>query len=197
MRNTLFLLAPVCLLLINCESDDSYAAVERTFPASAVPSQMSFKNKAAFETIISEIQNSLHNFPTYDPVALQAEVEAAAFKHQGFLNIAQQGYVYNLDYSTAAILSQDNALTVSLLSFSNNAKSAILAILSKPSSPDSEMGTPAVEGDDKKLIDECGRVFDTGDDDRRDKRTLAYAQGRQYSQANAIIACILTQLLEH
>lgn len=191
MKKFYLLAAPFCLLFVGC-NDDSDSTLTETSSNYQYASYSKKHHDAS--SIVFELELQLSPQSWSNLSSLYSAVKSAALSHDGFISIAQSGFDTTVGTEWTTMLGNNPASIIMDLENSESFKVALAEVMGYTLTQQYTSLVPLTE-DEKKLLQQCTQIYDTGDDDRRDKRTLSFAIGYQYSEANAIIMATTAGLL--
>jgi len=187
MKKLVFFL--VAGLVASCSTDDidDMSVAEDNL----AHTEYSLKKAGSPVQIIHDLKTQ-HDGGNYSVQQIIALLEVAAFKNEAFSAIASKGYQPVTELEINYLLESPFSNTVEALSYSQNLKSTLLEIISNSYTGQNQQGLGASEA---LIAHTCTALYDTGDDNDRDARVIAYAYGYQKSEANAVMcAAIITVL---
>ncbi|NBL65074.1 hypothetical protein GV828_07665 [Flavobacterium sp. NST-5] len=192
MKKILLFAAPLLMTFVSCSVDQM--EIENANSLDYQYASYSIKYYDA-PTIVFDLESTLTNQPATDLQNLHNAVKSVAFSHEGFINIAANGYNDSVGTAWANSLQNNPVSNINNLQRSSTFKVGLAELLGYDIS-NQYTSLPPIDEEEKQILNQCTQIYDTGDDDRRDKRTLSFAMGYEYSEANAIIMATLAGLLQ-
>lgn len=176
------------ILATSC-SEDQFAKEENSNPLE----ENSFRKKGEDITQLIDQLSSSYPPPTSTVQQIIESVETEAFKINAFIEIAENGYRPVAESEIALLSTNSLSETIKATSYSEAVKYALEHIVSDQSSHSTLEDLQTNE--EVELVKTCQKLFDTGDDNDRGVRTVAFAYGSQTSEANGVvIAAVMTIL---
>ncbi len=186
MKKLVFFL--IAGLAVSCNSDEMYIT-----ESPIANTEYSLKKTSSAIQIIHDLKTQ-HPQGNYTVGQIIDLLETAAFKNSAFNAMASKGYEPITASEINYLLENPISSTIAELPYSQSLKNTLLTIISNSYTGQNLQSLGEYE---MMMAHTCNALYDTGDDNDRDARVIAYAYGYQTSEANAVMFAAIITVLSH